>query len=139
VNKLRTCAQPGGCKTLFRWQGRRWCLWQGMHPLESCHIRFCMFHSRESSLLLASGKHERGDLLRTCYFRFIHTCRSSTDGNVSCLVAITGHLGCPKQFKIPPQLATQILPFALYISPLSVQALQRTSCLSYVSYATTAA
>jgi hypothetical protein len=33
----------------------------------------------------------------------------------------------------------RILPFALYRSPLSVQALQSTSCQSYVSYATTAA
>jgi hypothetical protein len=33
----------------------------------------------------------------------------------------------------------KILPFALYTSPLSVQALQIRSCLSYLSYATTAA
>jgi hypothetical protein len=31
----------------------------------------------------------------------------------------------------------KIVPFALHTSPLSVQALQRRSCLSYVSYATT--
>jgi hypothetical protein len=33
----------------------------------------------------------------------------------------------------------KILPFALYTSPLSIQALQSSSCLSYVSYATTSA
>jgi hypothetical protein len=33
----------------------------------------------------------------------------------------------------------KILPFTLRASPLSVQALQSRSCLSYVSYATTAA
>jgi hypothetical protein len=32
----------------------------------------------------------------------------------------------------------KILPFALYTSPLPVQALQSRSCFSYVSYATTA-
>jgi hypothetical protein len=33
----------------------------------------------------------------------------------------------------------KILPLALYTIPLSVQALQSRSCLSYMSYATTAA